>query len=155
MNKLQSAVSRQNSKYFRDGKVSLDEFYLGGISYRVGKQGRGADQATVMIRVSLTNGAPKHCFIEIIDHTTTGTVFDTLKRQVQLEITLKTDGNPTYRACAREMGFTYTVTLSSDQSAHKVFSWVNPQVSSTRRFFDDIYHERKECKQLYLKERVY
>ena len=148
-------MSEKDSKYSLDGKVRLDEFYLSGISHGVGKQGRGTDQATVMIGVSLTNGAPQYYIMEVIDETTTETVLDVLERRVKPEITLETDGNPTYRACAREMGVTHAVTLSSDESAHEVFEWVNTLISNTKKFIDGTYHEREEYKQLYLEEFMY
>ena len=155
LNKLRKAMSERNSNYSLDEKVQVDEFYLGGISHGIGKQGRGTDQTTVMIGVSLTHGAPQHCFMDVVDDTTTETVLDVLERRVSPKITLETDGNPTYSACAREMDITHTVTLSSDESAHEVFKWVNTLVGNTKKFIDGTYHGREEYKQLYLEEFMY
>ena len=155
LNKLRKAMSERNSIYKLNEKVQVDEFYLGGISHGTGKQGRGTDQTTVMIGVSLAGGAPIHCFMEVIDDTTTETMLDVLERRVSPQITLETDGNPTYGACAREMGITHAVTLSSDESAHEVFKWINTLVGNTKKFIDGTYHGREEYKQLYLEEFMY
>lgn len=57
-----------------------------------------------MIGVSLASGAPIHCFMEVIDNTTTETVLDVLERRVNSKIALETDGNPTHLSsvCERD-----------------------------------------------------
>ena len=55
-----------------------------------------------MIGVSLRSDAPQHCFMDVIDATTTETVLDVLERRVSPKITLETNCNPTYSSCARE-----------------------------------------------------
>ena len=48
-----------------------------------------------------------------------------------------------------------SVTLSSDESAHETFKWVDTLISNCKKFIDGTYHGRQEHKQLYLEEFVY
>ena len=155
LNKLRRAMSERNSMYRLDGDVQVDEFFLGGLSHGEGKRGRGTSQSSVIIGVSLSGGAPIHCFMEVVSDMTTKTIEDVLKRRVSPDITLETDGDPAYGACAKDMGLAHSVTLSSDETAHKVFKWVNTLIGNCKKFIDGTYHGREEHKQLYLEEFVY
>ena len=94
-------------------------------------------------------------FMELIDDTTKKTVLDVSERRVDPDITLETDGNPIYGACAKAMGASNRVTLSSDETAHEVLEWVDTLISNCKKFIDGTYHGRQEHKQLYLEEFVY
>ena len=82
-------MSERNSIYKLDGNVQVDEFYLGGVSHGDGKRGRGTGQSTVVIGVSLTRGAPLHCFMELVSDMTKETVLDVFKRRVSSDIALR------------------------------------------------------------------
>ena len=78
--------------------------------------------------------------MELVDDTTKKTVLDVSERRVDPDITLETDWNPIYGACAKEMGATNSVTLSSDEPAHEVFKWVDTLISNCKKFIDGTYH---------------
>lgn len=155
LKKIRKAMGDRNSLYQLDGIVQVDEFYLGGESHGDGKRGRGTDQDTVIIGVSMKKGAPIHCFMELVGDTSKQTVLDVFSRRLKPDIVLETDGNPTYAACAKEMNVSHLVTLSSDENAHEVFKWVNTLTSNLKKFIDGTYHGREQHKQSYLEEFVY
>ncbi len=155
MKKIRKAMEDRNSLYKLDGIVQVDEFYLGEKSHGDGKRGRGTDQGTVMIDVSLKKGAPVHCFMELVGDMSRRTVLDMLFRRLTSDVILETDGNPTYVACAKELDVSHLVTLSSDENAHEVFKWLDTLVSNLKKFIDGTYHGREEHKQSYLEEFVY
>lgn len=148
-------MSERNSMYRLDGDVQVDEFFLGGLSHGEGKRGRGTSQSSVIIGVSLSGGAPIHCFMEVVSDMTAKTIEDVVERRVSPDITLETDGDPAYAACAKGTGIGHSVTLSSDETAHEVFKWVNTLIGNCKKFIDGTYHGREEHKQLYLEEFVY
>ncbi len=125
-------MEERNSLYKFDGIVQVDEFYLGGKSHGDGKRGRGTDQDTVMIGLSLKKGAPVHCFMELVGDMSKRTVLDVFFRRLTSDVILETDGNPTYAACAEELDVSHLVTLSSDKNAHEVFKWVDTLVSNLK-----------------------
>ena len=49
----------------------------------------------------------------------------------------------------------HVVTLSSAESAHEIFKWINTLIGNTKKFIDSTYHKREEYKQLYLEEFMY
>ena len=155
LKKIRKAMEDRNSLYKLDGIVQVDEFYLGGKSHGDGKRGRGTDQDTVMIGVSMKKGAPVHCFMELVGDMSKRTVLDVFFRRLTSDVILETDGNPTYAACANELDVSHLVTLSSDENAHEVFKWVDTLVSNLKKFIDGTYHGREERKQSYLEEFVY
>jgi transposase-like protein len=155
LTKLRKAMEERNSIYKLDGIVQVDEFFLGGKSHGDGKRGRGTDQDTVMIGVSMKKGAPIHCFMELVSDMSKRTVLDVLSRRMTSDVILETDGNPTYAACAKEMDISHLVTLSSDENAHEVFRWVDTLISNLKKFIDGTYHGREENKQSYLEEFAY
>lgn len=155
LKKIRKAMADRNALYKLEGIVQVDEFFLGGKSHGDGKRGRGTDQDPVVIGVSLKKGAPIHCFMEVVGDMAKRTVLDVFSRRMTSGVTLETDGNPTYAACAEEMEISHLVTLSSDESAHEVFKWVDTLISNLKAFVDGTYHGREAYKQMYLEEFVY
>lgn len=155
LQKIRKAMADRNARYKIDGVVQVDEFFLGGESHGEGKRGRGTDQDTVMIGVSVKKGAPVYCFMELVGDMTKRTVLDVLFRRLTPDVILETDGNPTYAACAKDLDVGHLVTLSSDEKAHEVFKWVDTLISNLKKFIDGTYHGREEHKQAYCEEFVF
>lgn len=155
LKKIRKAMGERNSLYQIGGTVQVDEFYLGGESHGDGRRGRGTDQDSVVIGVSLKKGAPVHCFMELVSDTSKRTMLDVFSRRLKSDVILETDGNPTYAACATEIDVSHLVTLSTDENAHEVFRWVNTIVSNLKKFVDGTYHGREQHKQSYLEEFTY
>lgn len=155
LKKIRKAMAERNSLYRLGGIVQVDDFYLGGVSHGDGKRGRGTDQNTVIIGVSLKQGAPVHCFMEQVSDMSRSTVLNVLSNRLDPNVILETDGYPTYAACAKELNVSHVVTKSSDDEAYEVFRWIDTLVSNLKKFIDGTYHGRVQHKQAYLDEFVY
>ncbi|MCL6445596.1 MAG: IS1595 family transposase [Alicyclobacillus sp.] len=156
LKKIRKAMAERNARYKLGGLVQVDDFYLGGVSHGDGKSGRGTDQDTVLIGVSIQRGgAPAHCFMERVDDMSAQTVSEVLSRRLAPGVTLETDGYPTYAACAKDLNVTHIVTKSSDDNAHEVFRWIDTLTSNLKKFIDGTYHGRVVYKQAYLEEYVF
>nr|WP_242549359.1 IS1595 family transposase [Alicyclobacillus mali (ex Roth et al. 2021)] len=122
LKKIRKAMAERNARYKLGGLVQVDDFYLGGVSHGDGKSGRGTDQDTVLIGVSIQRGgAPAHCFMERVDDMSAQTVSEVLSRRLAPGVTLETDGYPTYAACAKDLNVTHIVTKSS---AFRLLEWL-------------------------------
>ncbi|CAG4917734.1 unnamed protein product [Acidithrix sp. C25] len=100
LNKLRKAMADRNGLYKLGGNVQVDEFFLGGESHGEGRRGKGTKQTNVLIGVSISNGAPTHCFMEVIKDTTAKSPKDVFVRRLDSDTKLISDGNPSYGVCA-------------------------------------------------------
>ncbi|KJF15513.1 ISXO2-like transposase domain protein [Acidithrix ferrooxidans] len=148
LNKLRKAMADRNGLYKLGGNVQVDEFFLGGESHGEGRRGKGTKQTNVLIGVSISNGAPTHCFMEVIKDTTAKSFKDVFVRRLDSDTKLISDGNPSYGVCARDLGLAHSITLSKDEQAHVTFKWLNILIGNCKKFIDGTYHGREEHKQL-------
>ncbi|KJF18134.1 ISXO2-like transposase domain protein [Acidithrix ferrooxidans] len=93
--------------------------------------------------------------MEVIKDTTAKSFKDVFVKRLDSDTKPISDGNPSYGACARELGLPNSVTLSKDEQAHATFKWFNTLIGNCKKFIDGTYHGREERKQLYLEEFVY
>ncbi|WDL99675.1 IS1595 family transposase [Alicyclobacillus sp. ALC3] len=109
----------------------------------------------MLMGVSLKKGKPQYCFVEAVDDLSKNSILPVLQRNLGADVVLETDGNWSYGTSAKEMDIPHVVTLSSDESAHETFHWVDTLISNLKAFIDGTYHGREQYKQLYAAEFTY
>ncbi len=83
--KIQQAMQDRNARYQLGGLVEQYDAYFGGVSHGTGKRGRGTDQDSVVIGVSLNaQDHPRYVFLQAEpNNLQTDTVLDVLRRRVE------------------------------------------------------------------------
>ncbi len=152
--KIQQAMAERNGQYQIGGLVELDDTYFGEKSQGPGKRGRGTDQDPVVIGISFTaQGHPHYAFLEAVSDLGETTVKEVLRRVEDLGV-WKSDGAAVYASAAQEHHADHQVPLSTDPTAHEVFSVGRWGDCNATVFIDGTYHGRTR-RQLYLEEFAY
>ncbi len=79
--KIQHAMAERNARY-KLGEIiaELDDAYFGGVSHGPGKRGRGTDQDSAVIGVSLNSeGHPVYGFLEKVPNLSSETILGVLQ----------------------------------------------------------------------------
>ena len=138
LQKIRSAMGKQDGQYKLRGVVEVDEAYL-GYKKQNSKRGRGTEKAKVLVAVS-TDEKKKHpqfAKMKAVNRLTTEVVIDFVKSHFEENCLVQTDGLNIYNG------------LKDNVSKHEIFPivsgeaplpWVHTIISNAKAFILGTYH---------------
>ena len=138
LQKIRSAMGKQDGQYKLRGVVEVDEAYLGYKKQNI-KRGRGTEKAKVLVAVS-TDEKKKHpqfAKMKAVNRLTTEVVIDFVKSHFEENCLVQTDGLNIYNA------------LKDNVTKHEIFPivsgeaplpWVHTIISNAKSFVLGTYH---------------
>jgi transposase-like protein len=159
--KLQCVMQVRDSRYKLDGRVEIDDAYLGGEREGSINGGRGALNKSAFVAAVQTNesGHPIYVKLKLIKEFTNKAFKEWAQAHLETSAHVVSDGTACF-ARAKEMGATHErhVTGGGRQAAkHPSFRWVNTVLGNLKTSIKGTYHSFNHVKygDAYLAEFAY